>query len=90
MATTEKGKEKIGDISARFSTEPVALKTLKNKNSALINSVKIPCRKREVFFANFDNPNLHKIAIRLARKSFFEKISNKIKSIYNKLMLKQE
>lgn len=90
LATTEKGKEKIGDISARFSTEPVALKTLKNKNSALINSVKIPCRKREVFFANFDNPNLHKIAIRLARKSFFEKISNKIKSIYNKLMLKQE
>ena len=52
--------------------------------------MKIPCRKREVFFANFDNPNLHKIAIRLARKSFFEKISNKIKSIYNKLMLKQE
>lgn len=90
LATTEKGREKIGDISARFSTEPVALKTLKDKNSALINSVKIPCGKREVFFANLDNPNLLKMAIRLARKSFFEKISNKIKSIYNKLMLKQE
>ena len=90
LATTEKGKEKIGDISARFSTEPVALKTLKDKNSALINSVKIPCGKREVLFANLDNPNLLKMAIRLARKSFFEKISNKIKSIYNKLMLKQE
>lgn len=78
LATTEKGREKIGSISARFSTEQTVLKILKDKNPALIKSAKIPCRKRKTFFANFENPNLLQIAAKLSRKSFFKKQAAKL------------